>query len=281
MFGLNSAIRFKLADTRPEIQTADYNRLATLRNWVGPEEWAKVNERLWIQTLERMPMRSCHWKTPALRTGLPTRYATPTRDCGLRSLYNFGIGDLNKDEDMTATLLTLSRLTRAGNLSACPLCCTMRLQARPAPPGPLAMTAHPSGATPRYHSWTRGQLNVAPGSPDSSDTLVLSCGKVSNGKEFAPFAVRLNPETMIYEVAEDFDMEGWKRDVTGKRVKRNVKPETVRELVAENPTRPALVRAIMAETGCGKSAAYEATEKAEQLRVVFYSKATKTYAARR
>ena len=256
---------------------------AALRNWVGPGDWAKVNQQLSIQTLgtDADAFLSLDGSRTQDRIADAIRHADPGV-VAFDSLYNFGVGDLNKDEDMTATLLTLSRLTRAGNHERVPLVLHHALTGKA---GAARATGYDRASFGRnskvLHSWTRGQLNVAPGSPDSSDTLVLSCGKVSNGKEFAPFAVRLNPETMIYEVAEDFDMEGWKRDVTGKRVKRNVKPETVRELVAENPTRPALVRAIMAETGCGKSAAYEATEKAEQLRVVFYSKATKTYAARR
>jgi hypothetical protein len=45
----------------------------------------------------------------------------------------------------------------------------------------------------------------------------VTCGKNSNGREFAPFAVRLNPETMIYEAAPDFDLDAWETEVAGKR----------------------------------------------------------------
>ena len=36
------------------------------------------------------------------------------------------------------------------------------------------------------HGWTRAQINIAPGSADNNDALVITCGKNSNSKEFAP-----------------------------------------------------------------------------------------------
>src|SRR5262249_8380179 len=130
------------------------------------------------------------------------------------------------------------------------------------------------------HSWARGQINVAPGSPDSNDLLVLSCGKCSNGREFAPFAIQLNPQTMIYEPVPDFDLQAWERELSGQKSRREVTSETVRELVQANPSRKDLVRAIMEETGCGKTAAYDAIERAEKSKIIFLSKLTKTYAIR-
>jgi hypothetical protein len=48
--------------------------------------------------------------------------------------------------------------------------------------------------------WERSQINIAPGSPDSNDKLVVACGKNNDGKEFPMFAAELNKRTMIYEV---------------------------------------------------------------------------------
>ena len=38
-------------------------------------------------------------------------------------------------------------------------------------------------------TWARGVVNVVPAEDDNNDTLVLACGKNSNGPEFAPVAV--------------------------------------------------------------------------------------------
>lgn len=256
--------------------------LAALKTWAG-DAWPQVNERLAIHTLES----DCDGFLSLDNSETQRRIAAAIRDTepdivAFDSLYNFAAGDLNTDQDMAATLLTISRLSRAGNPERAIIPLHHALTGKT---GAARATGYDRASFGRnskvLHSWTRGQLNVAPGSPDSNDVLVLSCGKCSNGKEFAPFAVRLNPASMIYELAPDFDLAGWERAVTGKTAKRNVTPETVRELAEKNPTRPALVREIMAETGCGKSAAYDAVEKAEKSKVILFSKIHRTYAVRR
>ena len=125
------------------------------------------------------------------------------------------------------------------------------------------------------HSWTRGQINVAPGSPEDNGLLVLSCGKSSNGKEFSPFAVRLNPDTLIYEPA-DFDLEGWQAEVTGKRDRSAITVERVAELCNGGKSKKDLARAIMDDSGCVRQYAYRMITKAER-RTINFSKATERY----
>ena len=72
-------------------------------------------------------------------------------------------------------------------------------------------------------AWTRAQINVAPGKPDNNETLILACAKNNNGLEFPPFAARLNPETMIYEVDADFDIDAWREEIS-KPTKSNRTP---------------------------------------------------------
>jgi hypothetical protein len=256
---------------------------AALRKWVGPKDWAKVNAQLSIQTLETDA--DAFLSLDSART--QERIADTIRDMepsvvAFDSLYNFGVGDLNRDEDMAATLLALSRLTRAGNPERVPL---VLHHARTGKAGAAQATGYDRASFGRnskvLHSWARGQLNVAPGSPDSNDTLVLSCGKCSNGKEFPPFAVRLNPETMIYEVASDFDMAGWQSDVSGKRTQApTITPERVRELCKGSMAKKTLARAVVDDAGCARSYAYRMIDKAEHARLIHFTKATEKYVAK-
>jgi hypothetical protein len=127
--------------------------------------------------------------------------------------------------------------------------------------------------------WTRGQINIAPGSPDSNDLLVISCGKCSNGKEFAPFAIRLNTQTMIYENAPDFDFAAWETEVSGKRDKQpNMVPERVRELCeVSGSTKPELAKAIRDDCGCVRQNAYRYITRAEKARQIAWSKTNEKY----
>jgi len=63
--------------------------------------------------------------------------------------------------------------------------------------------------------WTRAQVNIAPGSADNCNVLVIASGKNNNFKEFVPFAIELKESTMTYEVKDDFDLMAWQADMTG------------------------------------------------------------------
>lgn len=255
---------------------------SALRQWAGPH-WAKVNRQLVIHTLESdadgfLSLDNEHTQR---------RIAAAIRDTGpdvvaWDSLYNFGIGDLNKDEDMGATLLAISRLTKAGNPNRCPVVLHHALTGKT---GAAKATGYDRASFGRnskvLHSWTRGQMNVAPGSPDSNDVLVLTCGKCSNGREFAPFAVRLDPESMIYEVAPDFDMEAWQGELSGKASNaESISHERVAELCRGSMSKPELAKAIMRDCGCARGTAYRRMEATEKARLIQWSRATETYAAR-
>lgn len=257
--------------------------LAVLKNWTGPQVWPRVNQQLAIHTLESDAdgFLSLDNPTAQRRIADAVRDTQPDIVC-FDSLYNFAIGDLNKDEDMGATLLAISRLTKAGNPNRCPVILHHAITGRS---GAARATGYDRASFGRnskvLHSWTRGQMNVAPGSPDSNDVLVLTCGKCSNGREFATFAVRLNPATMIYEVAPDFDLAAWESDVAGKRTQApTITTERVKELCKGSMAKKDLARAIMEDAGCGRSYAYRMIEKAQHSRLIQYSKASERYVAK-
>jgi hypothetical protein len=112
------------------------------------------------------------------------------------------------------------------------------------------------------HSWTRGQINVAPGSSTDNRMLLISPGKNSNGQEFQPFGIRLNPDTLIYELDEDFSLEQWEARLNGGAQKLN--PATVAKIVASGPiSKKDLAAKVMEKFGCQKSVAYDAISRAK------------------
>ncbi|MBA3830499.1 MAG: hypothetical protein H0X34_01120 [Chthoniobacterales bacterium] len=130
-------------------------------------------------------------------------------------------------------------------------------------------------------TWTRGLINIVPGSANDNETLVLTCGKNSNGPEFVPVAVRLNPETMIYEVAPDFDVSSWREQLaSGKPQRPGFDAGLIRDLDFPEAALPkkAVVKLIGEETGCGFSRAYELVAEAVKRRILTLNRRTKTYA---
>jgi|GEM_PF-740073 len=245
--------------------------LAALRAWVG-DDWPRVNQQLAIHTLERDADGFLSLDNPDAQRRIADaiRNTEPDIVCW-DSLYNFGIGDLNKDEDMSGTLLSISRLTTAGNPNRCPVVLHHALTGKT---GAARATGYDRASFGRnskvLHSWTRGQMNVAPGSPDSNDVLVLTCGKCSNGREFAPFAVRLDPESMIYEVAPDFDVAAWQAEVSGSSDREPIMtPERVRELCAvAGMDKAELAKAIIEDCGCYRGSAYRYITRATKARTI-------------
>jgi hypothetical protein len=255
---------------------------SALRQWAGPH-WANVNRQLVIHTLESdadgfLSLDNEHTQrriAAAIRDSRPDVVAWD-------SLYNFGIGDLNKDEDMGATLLAISRLSRAGNPNRAVVTLHHALTGRA---GAARATGYDRSSFGRnskvLHSWARGQLNVAPGAADSNDVLVLTCGKCSNGREFEPFAARLNPQSMIYELAADFDLGAWEAEITGRSDREPLMtPERVQELCLSPKTRPELAHAIREDCGCARQVAYRYIKRAEQAHKIRFNERTQNYAAR-
>jgi hypothetical protein len=111
----------------------------------------------------------------------------------------------------------------------------------------------------------------------------VGCGKCSNGREFAAFGVRLNSETMIYEIDSTVDVSAWENAINGKSEGPDLSPDMVAGVVAElgkakgAPKKTEVVKALRDETGCATGSACRAIERAESAKKIHYTKATKTY----
>jgi hypothetical protein len=88
------------------------------------------------------------------------------------------------------------------------------------------------------HAWTRGQINIASANEDNS-ILVIACGKNNNGREFQKFAVRRDPETLIFHPFPEFDIAAWEGNRgKGKRMPVRPSPEQVLALFRSDILKP-------------------------------------------
>jgi hypothetical protein len=196
-------------------------------------------------------------------------------------LRDFSFGDLNADADMIATLRELSRIVRIGNPERALVLLHHALTGRSG--AAKAFGLERSGFARNSKAllgWTRAQINVIPGSEENNEALVLTCGKNSNGREFSPIAVRLNPETMIYEPDPSFDIDEWRQEVGASTRNRGTTPQRLRDLLEKGRDydKKDIVAIIREETGVGKTRAYELVDQAYSTRILRFNRTIKTYA---
>jgi hypothetical protein len=253
--------------------------LLPIKKWAG-DYWPEISSRLTIHTLETDDDSFLNIDNPMNSGRLAAAIEEYRPDITVWDVLNeFATGDLNKDKDMRLTCQLLSMLAKAGNVNRATIVLHHALTGRA---GASKATGYDRSSFGRnskvLQAWTRAAINISPGAPDNNDTLVLSCGKCSNGREFAPFAARLNPSTMIYEIDSTFDLSAWESEVMGKRSEEiKVTVQTVAELCKEPMKKPALVKAIINETGCGRSYAYRIIGKALTAKKLHHNKVDDNY----
>ena len=177
----------------------------------------------------------------------------------------FAAGSLNSDSVMRRTLEQLSRLAKLGNPKAAAVFVHHALTgARGMSKATGFDRVGYAKGSKSFAAFVRGQFNVFPQSPDDNTRLIVACGKNSNGPEFQPIGLVLNPVTMFYDPEPDFDFAAWKDSQRSKPTSRAVvKPEDVAAMVQQLPMkRKTLVKELMDELGCQKSAAYSAIDGA-------------------
>ncbi len=175
-------------------------------------------------------------------------------------------GDLNGDGDMTEVTRLLVKLSKAGGrtnraLSVLHHALTGRTGAARA----LGWDRGSFGRNSKVlQGWSRAQINVAPGGPDDCSYLVIASGKCSNHKEFEPFAIRLDEDTMLYHVDTHFDLEVWKEDLAGDKPKKEVTEDAIVNAINQAGGRiekSMLLGKAMATFGCGERKVREAIER--------------------
>jgi hypothetical protein len=248
------------AENDPRRQSAD---IEAMRRLAG-EEWGKVDSQLFLHTLitDTDGILNLDDSGAVARIRQALDFYQPDVVI-VDSLYNFGIGDLNKDADMRETLTNLSSVIRHRN----PNRAIVVLHHAPTGKGGIQKLIGQDRASfgrnsKLLHSWARGFMNVASLSSDNNDLLAVVCGKASNGAEFQPFAARLHRDSMTYQPDPQVDVrEAIENAVCGKP-NVTVTPEEVSN-VCDGLTKKELVAQIMKQFGVVQSRAYNVIKQAE------------------
>ena len=199
-------------------------------------------------------------------------------------LRDFSIGDLNNDADMAATCGAIGGVVRQGNPHRIPLIVHHATTGRAGIAKASGFDRSSFGRNSKVLlGWTRAQINLAPHGPDSNDVVIVTSGKANDFEEFKPFAVRLNPDSWQYEPAPDIDIEEWKESISGKTPGKKSTAtfahvvERTRKAAIDGISKPALVKDIMNETGCGKTKAYDLVHEAEEKKAIHRRKSDEFY----
>jgi hypothetical protein len=265
------------------IQTENSNsrledEFQALKNWAG-KDWPLVEKNLFIHTLETDDDFLLYLIDPQNAERLEMAVEKIRPDIVVFDpLRDFGIGDLNSDADMADTLREIGRITRIGNPARGVIVVHHALTGRAGAARAFGIERTGFGRNSKVlHTWARGFINAIPGAEDNNETLLLTCGKNSNGKEFPPVAVRLNPKTMIYEVDLDFDIDAWREHVVSGKVTRKFSADMLRGLKFKEMEIKPLAKLITDQIGCGRSRAYELIREGKKKNILGFNELTETY----
>lgn len=266
------------------LQTENSNRrlqadLHRIKAWIG-RDWAEFNQAVRIHTMEHdedgMVYLSDISNQKAIEDLIVKHEATGV---AFDPLGDFSMGDPNKDQDMRDTCRCISKLCKKNNPDRAII---VLHHAGTGKAGAAKATGFDRTSFGRnskvLHSWTRGQINIAAGSQDSNEQLVIACGKCSNGREFEPYGIKLNLDTMIYELDDTFDLKAWEEQVTGQKSGVSVSPEKIREMCpVPGIAKPEFAKLIMREFGTARATAYRYIEKAELKKQISRSRSDDNY----
>ena len=180
------------------------------------------------------------------------------------ALYNFSLRELRYGADMLAAIHNCTRVARLRN----PFRSVILLHhALTGATGGSKSTGYDRASFARdskvFHQLARSVVNIAPISQDNNDQLLFSCGKCSDGKEFLPFVVRLNPDSLIYECDPSVDALAAAETLrTTNRKQPLMDPHRVRELCSTAGSSKAdLSSAIRDDCGCTRESSYRFIRK--------------------
>ena len=150
------------------LQTENSNRrlhddLKRLKSWLG-DEWPKFAARVKIHTVENDTDGFVNLDSPEAVANIQSAIQLHEADnIVIDPLNEFGIGDLNKDDDMRATLKALSRICRKGNPRRAILVLHHALTGKAGAARATGFDRASFGRNSKaLFAWTRAQFNIAP-----------------------------------------------------------------------------------------------------------------------
>src|SRR4029453_13627050 len=126
---------------------------------------------------------------------------------------------------MGETLRDILRLTKRGNPKRLPLVLHHAITGKAGTQKTIGWDRSSFGRNSKVlQIIARAVINIGPARENDNSVIIIGSGKCNNAPEFEPFAARLSFDTMLYQVEEDFDIQGWKEEVThAKALRRSTK----------------------------------------------------------
>jgi hypothetical protein len=119
-------------------------------------------------------------------------------------------GDLNKDSDMSAACSGITSVIRKGCPARVPFIVHHGRTGAAESAKVFGDDASSFGRNSKVlHGWLRSQINVSAAGVDHPEHVIFGCGKHSNGPRWEPFAARLDVDSMLYVVDDEFDLSSW------------------------------------------------------------------------
>lgn len=254
---------------------------ACIKNWIGPEAWKRFNEQVRIL----VPLNDADSFLDLDQPEVPIRLSQAidlfqSQIIVFDALYNFSLRELSKGSEMLAAVSNCVRLAKRGNASRTPILLHHAL------PGSSGATRAVGFDRANYgrdskvlHQLARSVVNITAASDDDNNQLLISCGKCSDGREFEPFAVKRDEETLIYSVDEKADVDAIVEHLRKpNKSKSRMSPEKVRELTPTGgDSKAKICQAISEECGCGRATAYRYFDEAEAKGFIKKSVGSKEY----
>lgn len=233
----------------------------SIRNWIGKKAWKRVSKNLVIHTLENAGDQYLNVQDEEVFRKLYDLVRQVRPDVVVFDpLQTFTDRNLNMDETMRDTAGRLQRIAFAAG----PQTATVVLH--------HSVTNH-EDADPRnfgrnskaLFNLTRAQINLSPVNSEANPPIKVTCGKNSNGRQFEPFVIRLNPDTLIYEVdAEATARLADEENGAAGPAKQRLTPEVIATFLNGHAMkRKDLVKAIMETAKWSQSSVYKTIEAAE------------------
>ena len=206
------------------LQTENGNRrlkcdLAAMLTGFTPAQQTAIQAGIFIHTLEEEDDGNLLLTDPANQGRAIEAIQTSAADIVVWDPLRDCTGDdLNKDAAMSETLRNIRSITRTGDPQRTPL---IIHHAGEGKAGVAKATGYDRGAFGRnskvLKTWARAQFNIAPATPDDNSQIIIASGKCNNHEEFAPICARLNSDTMLYELVQDFDFDTWRESLSNER----------------------------------------------------------------
>jgi AAA domain-containing protein len=196
-------------------------------------------------------------------------------------LRDFSLDDLNSDKFMGETLRDILRVTKRGNPKRLPLVVHHAATGKAGAQKTTGWDRSSFGRNSKVlQMMARAVINVGQAQPDNNNVIIIGSGKCNNAPEFAAFAARLNFETMLYARDDDFDMEGWREEVSGTKPPRKLAKDVLREVLSRGRDydQKDIVKRVIDEELVSPATAYRIVNEGKTRGILRCNKTTKTYA---